>query len=83
MAGATFNRPGFDLYDYDVYAVAGDGCLVEGIGAEAASLAGHLKLSNLCWFYDNNRITIEGIPARRSAGTCRPASPGSAGPSST
>ena len=57
---ATFNRPGFDLFDYDVYACAGDGCLMEGIGAEAASLAGHLKLSNLCWFYDNNRITIEG-----------------------
>ena len=57
---ATFNRPGYDLFDYDVYAVAGDGCLMEGIGAEAASLAGHLKLSNLCWFYDNNRITIEG-----------------------
>ena len=57
---ATFNRPGYDLFDYEVYAVAGDGCLMEGIGAEAASLAGHLKLSNLCWFYDNNRITIEG-----------------------
>ena len=57
---ATFNRPGYDLFDYDVYAVAGDGCLMEGIGAEAASLAGHLKLSNLCWFYDNNQITIEG-----------------------
>ena len=57
---ATFNRPGFDLFDYDVYAIAGDGCLMEGIGAEAASLAGHLKLSNLCWFYDNNKITIEG-----------------------
>jgi transketolase len=60
VTGATFNRPGFDLYDYDVYAGAGDGCLVEGIGAEAASLAGHLKLSNLCWFNDNNRITIGG-----------------------
>ena len=57
---ATFNKPGFDLFDYDVYAIAGDGCLMEGIGAEAASLAGHLKLSNLCWVYDNNRITIEG-----------------------
>src|ERR671912_551649 len=57
---ATFNRPGFDLFDYDVFAIAGDGCLMEGIGAEAASLAGHLKLSNLCWFYDNNKITIEG-----------------------
>ena len=57
---ATFNRPGFELFDYDVYAIAGDGCLMEGIGAEAASLAGHLKLANLCWIYDNNRITIEG-----------------------
>jgi transketolase len=64
MAGlwqaATFNRPGFDLFDYDVYALCGDGDLMEGIGAEAASLAGHLRLSNLCWIYDNNKITIEG-----------------------
>jgi transketolase len=64
MAGlwqaATFNRPGYELFDYDVYALCGDGCLMEGIGAEAASLAGHLKLANLCWIYDNNKITIEG-----------------------
>jgi transketolase len=57
---AYFNRPGFELFDYDVYALAGDGCMMEGISGEAASLAGHLKLSNLCWIYDNNRITIEG-----------------------
>jgi transketolase len=57
---ATFNRPGYDLFDYDVYALAGDGDMMEGVGAEAASLAGHLRLDNLCWIYDNNRITIEG-----------------------
>jgi transketolase len=55
-----FNRPGFELFDYDVYALGGDGCMMEGISGEAASLAGHLRLSNLCWIYDNNRITIEG-----------------------
>jgi transketolase len=55
-----FNRPGFSLFNYDVYALAGDGCMMEGISNEAASLAGHLKLSNLCWIYDNNHITIEG-----------------------
>ena len=64
MAGlwqaATFNRPGYDLFNYNVYAIAGDGCMMEGIGSEAASLAGHQKLSNLCWLYDNNKITIEG-----------------------
>jgi transketolase len=55
-----FNRPGFELFNYNVYAVCGDGCMMEGVSGEAASLAGHLKLSNLCWIYDNNRITIEG-----------------------
>jgi transketolase len=55
-----FNRPGFELFNYDVYALCGDGDMMEGIASEAASLAGHLKLSNLCWIYDNNRITIEG-----------------------
>src|SRR5499433_662193 len=58
-----FNRPGFELFDYDVYALAGDGCMMEGISGEAASLAGHLKLDNLCWIYDNNHITIEGNTA--------------------
>src|SRR5215212_7703757 len=57
---ARFNRPGFQMFDYDVYALAGDGCLMEGVSYEAASMAGHLKLSNLCWIYDNNRITIDG-----------------------
>src|SRR5688572_385462 len=55
-----FNRPGFTLFDYDVYAICGDGCLMEGVSHEAGSLAGHLKLANLCWIYDNNHITIEG-----------------------
>ncbi|HLZ35904.1 MAG TPA: transketolase, partial [Nitrospira sp.] len=58
--GAYFNRPEFQLIDYDVFALCGDGCMMEGMTAEAASLAGHLKLSNLCWIYDNNNITIEG-----------------------
>ena len=57
---AQFNRPGFEMFGFDVYALGGDGCLMEGITGEAASLAGHLRLDNLCWIYDNNRITIEG-----------------------
>jgi transketolase len=57
---ATFNRPGYQLFDFDVYALAGDGDMMEGIASEAASLAGTLKLDNLCWIYDSNRITIEG-----------------------
>jgi transketolase len=58
-----FDRPGFDMFDYDVYALCGDGCMMEGLSSEAASLAGHLKLANLCWLYDNNNITIEGNTA--------------------
>src|SRR6187200_29995 len=57
---SRYNRPGFDLFDYSIYAVCGDGCLMEGVGSEAASLAGHLGLDDLCWIYDNNHITIEG-----------------------
>ncbi|HEY4117074.1 MAG TPA: transketolase [Byssovorax sp.] len=57
---AHFNRPGFPMFDYDVYALGGDGCMMEGAASEAASLAGHLELGNLCWVYDNNKITIEG-----------------------
>jgi transketolase len=57
---AHFNRPDFEMFDYDVYALCGDGCMMEGVSAEAASLAGHLRLGNLCWIYDNNKITIEG-----------------------
>jgi len=57
---ANFNRDGFPLFDYNIYALCGDGDMMEGISHEAASLAGHLRLSNLCWIYDNNNITIEG-----------------------
>ncbi len=55
-----FNREGFEMFNYNVYAICGDGDMMEGVSSEAASLAGHLKLSNLCWIYDNNHITIEG-----------------------
>ena len=55
-----YNRPGFEIFNYNIYAVCGDGCLMEGVASEAASLAGHLGLDNLCWIYDNNHITIEG-----------------------
>src|SRR5438128_1611322 len=61
---SRYNRPGFeDLFDFNVYALCGDGCMMEGISGEAASIAGHLRLSNLCWIYDNNHITIEGNTA--------------------
>ena len=64
MAGkwlaANFNKPGFEIFDFRVYALCGDGDFMEGVAAEAASLAGHLRLSNLCWIYDNNRVTLDG-----------------------
>jgi transketolase len=71
-----FNRPGFELFNYNIWAICGDGDMMEGISSEAASIAGHLRLSNLCWIYDNNHITIEGntnlaydenVPARFAA----------------
>jgi transketolase len=58
--GSRYNKPGFDLFDYNIYAICGDGCMMEGVGSEAASLAGHLALDDLCWIYDNNHITIDG-----------------------
>ena len=56
----NFNRPDADIFNFNVYAICGDGDLMEGVASEAASLAGHLKLSNLCWIYDNNRVTLDG-----------------------
>jgi transketolase len=57
---SRYNRAGFEIFDHNIYAICGDGCLMEGIGSEAASLAGHLGLDDLCWIYDNNHISIEG-----------------------
>lgn len=57
---ARYNRPGFEIFDYNVYAICGDGDMQEGVASEAASLAGHLKLANLCWIYDNNKVTLDG-----------------------
>ncbi len=57
---ARYNRPGFEIFDYNIYVTCSDGDMMEGVASEAASLAGHLGLDNLCWIYDNNHITIEG-----------------------
>jgi transketolase len=59
--GAHFNQSGFDIFNYNIYAVCGDGDMMEGVASEAASLAGHLKLSNLCWIYDENQVTLDGL----------------------
>jgi len=64
---ARYNKPNFTIFDYNVYVICSDGDMMEGIGSEAASLAGHLKLSNLCWLYDNNNVTLDG-PADWSYG---------------
>ena len=79
---AHYNRPGFELFDFNVYALCSDGDMMEGVGGEAASLAGHLKLSNLCWIYDDNHITIEGHTSLASAKTWPRGSPATAGTSS-
>ena len=57
---SRYNKPGFEIFDYNIYVTCGDGDMMEGVASEAASLAGHLQLDNLCWIYDNNHITIEG-----------------------
>ena len=57
---SRYNQPGFEIFDYNVYAICGDGDMMEGVGSEAASLAGHLKLPNLCWMYDANQVTLDG-----------------------
>ena len=61
---AHFNQPGFEIFDFNVYTLCGDGDLMEGVGSEAASIAGHLKLSNLCWIYDENHVTLDGVSER-------------------
>jgi transketolase len=58
--GAHFNKPNFEIFNYKVYAICGDGDIMEGVASEAASIAGHLRLSNLCWIYDNNHVTLDG-----------------------
>jgi transketolase len=57
---ARYNRPGFEVFNYNVYSICSDGDMMEGVGSEAASLAGHLQLGNLCWIYDNNQVTLDG-----------------------
>jgi transketolase len=58
--GARYNKPGFDLFNFNVWTICGDGDMMEGVASEAASLAGHLQLSNLCWIYDHNHVTLDG-----------------------
>ena len=58
--GANYNRPGFEIFNFNVYTMCGDGDMMEGVACEAASLAGHLGLSNLCWIYDHNHVTLDG-----------------------
>ncbi len=57
---ARYNQPGYDIFSYNIYVICSDGDMMEGVASEAASLAGHLKLSNLCWIYDNNHVTLDG-----------------------